>query len=190
MEANNFNSLNRARLWVGMFALAATLYVGGTYLAPILRADGESFGSVLHFLYSPTCHQMPERSISIGGVPQAVCARCSGLYLGGLAGLWLGLLFLAGRIRRLPPWLFFAALAPTAIDAMLPWVGLPQLDIVPRQYLASLGGGVAGIFVVLGLTEVFYPRVRNPDPESGVSIPEHPESGPTDPFSRVQIQEE
>lgn len=154
--------MSRARFWVTVFSLAATVFLAGTYLAPVLRSQDQNSGVILHFLYSPTCHQTPERSIWYAGVPQAVCSRCSGLYLGGVLGLWAGLVLLSGRIRRLPPWLFFAALAPTAIDAMLPWVGLTQLDTLPRQYLASVGGFVTGLFVVLGLTEVFYPQTRNP----------------------------
>jgi len=37
-----------------------------------------------------TCHQRPERSFDVGGVPLGACARCTGLHLGGmLAGLLL-----------------------------------------------------------------------------------------------------
>lgn len=43
----------------------------------------------LAFLYaagSVVCHQLPDRSFFIDGRQLPVCARCTGLYLGGLAG--------------------------------------------------------------------------------------------------------
>lgn len=36
---------------------------------------------------SVVCHQLPERSFYIGGVQLPVCARCTALYLGGVAGM-------------------------------------------------------------------------------------------------------
>jgi uncharacterized membrane protein len=46
------------------------------------------------FIYavgSVICHQLPERSFFLAGSPLPVCARCTGLYLGGLCGIgaWL-----------------------------------------------------------------------------------------------------
>ncbi|MCL2434029.1 MAG: DUF2085 domain-containing protein [Clostridia bacterium] len=39
------------------------------------------------------CHQMPERSFHIRGYQFPVCARCTGLFMGQLAGIITGLLF-------------------------------------------------------------------------------------------------
>src|SRR5690554_5100411 len=39
-------------------------------------------------LFRGVCHQQPERSLQLGGVPMAVNARCSGIFSGLLAG-WL-----------------------------------------------------------------------------------------------------
>jgi uncharacterized membrane protein len=49
---------------------------------------------VAAFIYaagSIVCHQLPERSFHIAGVQLPVCARCTGLYAGGLIGaiVWL-----------------------------------------------------------------------------------------------------
>jgi uncharacterized membrane protein len=46
------------------------------------------------FLYAAgsfVCHQIPERSFHIAGAQLPVCARCTGLYAGGLIGViaWL-----------------------------------------------------------------------------------------------------
>ncbi len=62
---------------------------------------------------------MPERSLVIGAGTQAVCARCSGLYLGGVAGLWAGaLLLFRSRLRPRPLWLA-VAITPSLVDFAL-----------------------------------------------------------------------
>lgn len=100
--------------------------------------------------YAPICHQKVERSLSLLGETMAVCSRCSGLYFGAavavlLAALMPRALWWPNRI-----W-FFAALAPTAIDAVLPWLGLPQLSLVPRHFVAWPAGFAAGWFFALGV---------------------------------------
>jgi uncharacterized membrane protein len=47
---------------------------------------------IIRFLFSGICHQIPERSLFINGVPLPLCARCTGMYLGAafsLLALWL-----------------------------------------------------------------------------------------------------
>lgn len=67
------------------------------------------------------CHQIPERTFSIGGVPLAACHRCTGIY----AGLVLGVLALPLLRLRLPAYrrieggILLAAVVPAALD----WVG-------------------------------------------------------------------
>jgi uncharacterized membrane protein len=104
----------------------------------------------VRLLYAPICHQKAERSLTLFGEVMAVCSRCSGLYFGATLAVLLALLM----PRRLwwphKVW-FFAALLPTAIDAMLPWVGLPQLSLVPRHFVAWPAGFAAGWFVALGV---------------------------------------
>ncbi len=47
------------------------------------------------------CHQAPARSFLIGERPTPLCARCSGMYLGALAGM--AFLFTLGRRGDIPP---------------------------------------------------------------------------------------
>lgn len=64
------------------------------------------------------CHQMPERTFALGGVPLAACHRCTGIY----AGLVLGVLVLPLVPFRIPAptrlegWILLAAVAPAALD--------------------------------------------------------------------------
>jgi uncharacterized membrane protein len=148
----------RARLAVLGVALAAAAFWAGTFLAPVLDGAGSRWGGVARAVYAPVCHQSPERSLSPAGAPQAVCARCSGLYLGGIAGLVAGALLLAGTDRQPRPLWLAVAVAPTALDALLPWLGLPQLSNLPRLVLAAATGAVAALYLTVGLADLFTPR--------------------------------
>jgi uncharacterized membrane protein len=136
-------------------ALLASLFTAGIFLAPALDGAGSLWGGVLRLVYAPACHQLPERSLTVGGAPLAVCARCTGLYLGAVAGLAAGALLLAGTGRCPRPFWLAAALAPTAVDALLPWLSLPQLPALPRLVLALPGGAVAALFLAVGVADLF-----------------------------------
>lgn len=64
---------------------------------------------ILAFIFaagSVICHQLPERSFFLDGRQLPVCARCTGLYLSGAAGLaaWLVVKLLRGwRPQTMPP---------------------------------------------------------------------------------------
>ncbi len=157
----------RVRLVLMAATAGATLFVAGTFLAPWLDQAGSAWGAMLRLLYAPACHQIAERSlVVVQGHTQAVCARCSGLYLGGVAGLvagawlWLG----AGRRPR-PIWLVLA-LAPTVADALAGWICLPSLSNVPRLLLAAPAGAVAGMFLASALADLvsYEPTERPHEP--------------------------
>jgi len=74
----------RARRWLAAVTLAATAYCAGIVLAPWLEHRGSAAGSWLRLAFAPTCHQQPDRCLDLGGGRLAVCARCSGLYAGGV----------------------------------------------------------------------------------------------------------
>lgn len=78
------------------------------------------------------CHQLPERSFFVEGHQLPVCARCTGLYLGGVVGLvaWWGGRF-AGLWRPRP-------LPPRRVLMMLALMGVPTV--------VSYTSGVLGIW--------------------------------------------
>ncbi len=143
---------SRAVFWAGLLAL---LFVSGSLLAPILESADVGWGGVLRLGYAPLCHQKADRSLVIGQSTQAVCARCSGLYLGGVGGLLVGAFLVAGqRLRLRASWLAWAA-APTVIDALLAWTGLPALPNLPRLLLAVPAGVMAALFLAAGIADLF-----------------------------------
>lgn len=146
--------LRTARRAVRLTALAALLFVGGTYLAPLLEGAAPGGAWLARSVYSPVCHQSPERSFEIGGGTQSVCARCAGLYWGGAAGLFAAAWLVVGRSGRpRTAWLLWAA-APTLVDAALPWIGLRGLSALPRHLLGWPLGFVAGLFLAVGIADL------------------------------------
>lgn len=157
-HAQATGAVGRARWAVIGVGLLALVFTAGTFLAPALMDSGRPWGGLLRLSYAPLCHQQPERSLRVGRGVQAVCARCSGLYLGGVAGFFAGALFVVGRRRRLRPrWLLLAAL-PTFVDATLHGLGGPGLPNLPRLALAWPVGFVAALFVARGIEELLAPR--------------------------------
>jgi len=142
---------------VGATVAAATVFCAGIFAAPVLVARGHAAGRWLRFAYAPLCHQLAGRSLEIAGEPLAVCARCTGLYLGGLAGLILAVA--AGWGVRSPGprrgWLL-VALIPTALDGLLKVLGN-----VPRLGVALPAGFALGVFLGIGLNDLG--RMMRPD---------------------------
>ena len=146
--------LLRSRLAILAVAAGAAAFLGGTVAVPLLESTGARGVGLLRLCYTPVCHQQAERSLSLPGGEQAVCARCAGLYAGGIAGLLAGAVALVGSVRRPRPLWLVVALVPTVTDALLAFAGLPSLPNVPRMLLALPLGLVAGLFVALAIADV------------------------------------
>lgn len=135
---------------------AAALLVGVVLLAPAARAAGWALVSeALYGGFRVACHQMPERSFWVAGHPVAVCARCLGLYAGGLAGL-LAYPLARGVARTDAPrraWLLWAAV-PTSVDFALGVLGLWENTHWSRFATALPLGAAAAFYIVPGLVEL------------------------------------
>jgi uncharacterized membrane protein len=101
--------------------LGLSLWLLGTFLAPVLASSElpllSHFSSFLYFFYQPVCHQLPERSILIDGLPMAVCVRCLSVYLAG----WLLSLFYIKykNIRLWPLYRYIILVLPLILDITL-----------------------------------------------------------------------
>jgi len=142
---------------VGAAVVGAVLFCAGIVVAPLLEARGHAAGSWLRWAYGPLCHQLAGRSVELAGEPLAVCARCTGLYFGGLLGL-VGAVLAGWGVRSPGPrriWLLWALL-PTALDAVLKILGN-----VPRMGVALPAGLALGAFLGIGLNDLG--RMMRPD---------------------------
>jgi len=150
----------RGRLAVLVVAALALVFTSGIAVVPWLETRAIARAPILRLAYAPLCHQIPERSFRIASRPAAVCTRCSGLYAGGVAGLLVAAGLAVGRRRRPAAWWLAAAVAPTAIDFAVGWLGLPALPNLPRAVLAVPAGFVAGLFLSVGIHDLFESRRR------------------------------
>ncbi len=136
--------------------LASLGLVLGAVAAPWLLAHGHTEAAqVVYRGFYNACHQNADRSFSLFGAPMAVCARCTGLYLGALLGTIL-LPLLRGVRAPVPSraWLAAAAL-PCALDVGLDWSGIVINTFATRGATGLLLGAVAPFYVVPAFFEAF-----------------------------------
>jgi uncharacterized membrane protein len=132
------------------------LLISLIFAAPIAEARGHSYVAyTLYQSFGHVCHQIPERSFFIAGHKLAVCARCTGLYLGFAAALSLYPLVRSLRRTDTPQrkWLFIAA-APMAIDVALGFFGIWKNTHFSRLLTGALFGSVVVFYVMPGLAEL------------------------------------
>ena len=143
---------SRSRRLVAVVAFAAALWCAGIVLAPWLEHHGSAAGSWLRLAFRPTCHQQPDRCLDLGTGPLAVCARCAGLYAGGLLGL---LAAVSSGVRcRLTLAMLVAATVPTLVDFAAGLAGLPSLPGWPRFAIAVAPGAVLGLLLADAIAEI------------------------------------
>ncbi len=153
------------RHWLLLVNGGAILYAGLPWLSPLAKASGHPLiGEFLFRIYTPLCHQMPERSFFVCGHQVGFCHRCVAMYTSiVVAGLLFGLL--RRRIRPATLKIGGLLLLPIVID------GLTHMaDDLSR--LGFRGGGdaigtlnfwlrmITGVLVGITMLLVVYPRVE------------------------------
>jgi uncharacterized membrane protein len=72
-------------------------------------------------MFRAFCHQMPERTLVLGGTPMVVCSRCAGVFAGVAIG---ALLALPQRLLPVGRALVIGAVALATLDVITQDVGL------------------------------------------------------------------
>jgi len=143
--------------WLGLTAgafLVILLIVG----APVAMANDHALVALTIYRgFSKVCHQLPERSFFIAGYPVAVCARCSGLYIGFAGAMLIYPLARSLRETDAPArkWLFLSAM-PMAVDFTLGYSGLWANTHASRFITGLLLGAVAVFYVMPGLMDLTF----------------------------------
>ena len=103
---------------------------------------------------SVICHQLPERSFFLDGQQLPVCARCTGLYVSGAAGLagWWAVKLLRGwRRQSVAPRsalvLLIIVAIPTVVSYLTGVLGVWDGSNLTRAVLAVPLGVAAGAMV-------------------------------------------
>jgi uncharacterized membrane protein len=161
------------RVWDGLLAVVALAIIVALFIA----APGSLLDKADRAAYA-VCHRIAERSFVIAGRPLPLCARCSGTYLGALAGLVVLTARGRGRAGRLPTRGFLVVLAGFlalwAFDGFNSYLtlfpGLPHL-YEPLNILRLITGTLEGLAIAavmlpvvnLGLWRdpVAEPSIRN-----------------------------
>ncbi|WP_456471767.1 DUF2085 domain-containing protein [Methanocaldococcus sp.] len=130
------------------------LFYFGIFLAPYLAYKKFYFlSSILYKVYSPICHQLPERSFFIFNHKMAVCARCFGIY----TGIFLALLIYP-LVKRLDNFktpnkiYLILSLTPMAIDRITQYIGLRE----SFNTLRFLTGFLAGFVIVFYIIPLYF----------------------------------
>ncbi len=119
-------------------------------LAPISASAGwRGTADFLYAFFHRICHQLEGRSLHYAGEPLAVCARCTGIYAGFLAGVAVFPLLRGRLTRRWSPRLVLAAvLGPMILDVALGLTGLHEPGVFSRVATGAVAGvGLAYIIL-------------------------------------------
>ncbi len=146
----------KAKLVYGL-ALAGTLtWLTAIVLAPYLRSRGVPLNALIYSVFAPTCHQLPSRSFHLWGFPLAVCGRCTGIYLGFLAGL-LSFPFLRGLGGQdMPrPRTFVILSLPMAVDALANFFNIWSTGNALRLITGFAWGTILPFYFLAGLNGIF-----------------------------------
>ncbi len=164
-----------ARLLLISLSGALSLSIIG---APLLASHAHPLlSAILYLVFSPVCHQMPQRSFALQGLSWAVCQRCAGIYFGLFAGSLLPLRWWPSALsvahRRFG---VFLAAAPLLLDVALPGAGIWTNTPASRFLTGLLFGAMLMSLVLPGAAEFLRTiRMRRPvwsqptETEGGVS---------------------
>ncbi len=148
----------RRRSAIVCVVFVALSWVTALLAAPATASHSGVASAAIYAAGSLVCHQRPERSFHRDGAQLPVCARCLGLYGGGLVGVlgWAGVAGLArqasARAERLAlsrP-IRFAVIVfalPSLFSLTTAWLGLWDPSNATRAVLALPLGAVIGAVV-------------------------------------------
>jgi uncharacterized membrane protein len=132
----------------------AAAWFAGIFLAPYLRSRSSPWQALIYAVYTPVCHQVASRCFHFLGHPLAVCARCSGIYLGFLAGLGLYALRRGFHRVQLPSTRAFLAIsAPIVLDTLGNFLRLWSTGNTVRFATGVLWGAILPFYFITGVAE-------------------------------------
>ncbi|RLI85976.1 MAG: DUF2085 domain-containing protein [Candidatus Altiarchaeales archaeon] len=122
-------------------------------LAPYLMSIHREFAAnLIYFLFSPVCHQLPERSFFLFGYKLAVCARCTAIYFGFLITSLIYPLFKRIDNKETPgKWLLILSLIPMGLDGGIQLV----TSYESTNQIRAITGGIFGIILPLYIIPVY-----------------------------------
>ena len=93
---------------------------------------GPAVATVAYVVGSLICHQRPDRSFHLAGAQLPVCARCTGLYVGGALGVFA--------------WMIWRLTRPSAAAALDRGRAVVMLSLAAAPTLISVATAMAGVW--------------------------------------------
>ena len=119
------------RFLVLLFGVAA-VWTAALLVAPLITPSIPAWAT--YAAAATVCHQLADRSFHLAGAPVAVCARCLGLYAGGVAGFGTALVLQRGPGAD-------GAAAPRRARLLIAALALPTLITLTLEQVARLPMG-------------------------------------------------
>ncbi|MBN2029102.1 DUF2085 domain-containing protein [bacterium] len=146
---------------VGFSILWCFLFIS----VPFFRAGGSFLRKTAVFImyfFAPVCHQIAERSFHIMNYPLAVCARCSGIYLGFLFGAVSYPFIRKLDSALLPPrWILGISVIPMIFETSLSRLGLIPTNRFLMGFSGLVPGAVIAFFVIPAVFQLVDILIKN-----------------------------
>lgn len=155
------------RFWF-ISAAVVLFLVSLIVVAPLAAANGHTeLAAGIYHVFSPFCHQRPDRSYFVAGYQFAVCSRCTGLYAGFAFTLLLYPLIRSLKTTTMPPRiLLLLAALPLAIDFSVTFFGFWENTHTSRLLTGALLGSVTVFYVMPGIVELSLRNSRTTRPQA------------------------
>ena len=130
--------------------ISITIWVFGIFIEffiPLLNKLAYLF-PFLEGIYSTVCHQQPEKLIGINGHHTLVCARCTGIYMGGLLSSSIFLIISTLNLKDGKLMLF--ASIPMLLDVVLYSSGLYDYSINIAFTTGLFFGSIGIVYIYNG----------------------------------------
>ncbi|HEY0144160.1 MAG TPA: DUF2085 domain-containing protein [Thermoanaerobaculia bacterium] len=133
------------KILLAALAPIPVLILSFSALASYAMANGAS--PKIRWLFRIFCHGMAERSLLLFDVAMPICARCTGIYIGLLAGFvaFLAVPWVTERFMRV---VAFAAVTPLAIDGLTQLARLRTSTNPLRMTTGLIAGLAFGLWIL------------------------------------------
>jgi|GEM_PF-285350 len=128
-------------LWCLLFISVPFLACGGPFSRKI--------AGIITLFFAPICHQSAERSFHLMNHPFAVCARCTGIYGGFLAGVLLYPALNKWKKDATPSrGILIGAILLSGLEILLSRISLIPAGPLPRVLTGFILGSVMAFYVI------------------------------------------
>ena len=114
-------------------------------LIVVLNPTNSVLAQNSYSMFTVICHQLDSHSIHVAGHKLGVCARCSSIYFGFLAGVILVPVGFLAKIKNAKIWIL-VALIPMLIDVSFDMTGIHDATMFSRTVTGLFFGSIlAGV---------------------------------------------